>query len=403
MLGKQDYYRLPRGSQDIPHPRTIPDIISRSIFIHLCAALAYALLLSTLQRTSWRRGINLPGPWWIWILCSVLFPELILVQIGLWLMNKLYSCAVELLGTNLRLHNQRRRGIANGTKSPSITATLVQFFVLVIPLFFAFKGYRQRLAMRYHEANYVANLGLDHRNGWATISGLVSSAAIFGVLLISIVGGRRIHDNKTAAILSQSSRVMADGEGEDLRYHEENDGNRNDERKESNDLSRQTNDQIHASFGREPDEAPGSSLADLFNNLDAMLPLVLTALIHQVLLAVTNRFPPLIAFFTTSWCFLVVPILCISFFLLPLSQQQISRQAFTSRNWNDLPLPFTLLLQNAVIIASWLLIGSTIIVQAWCDGAELGNAGAGHMQAWNYRWRVKDQFSHGDSDRVYMG
>ncbi|MCJ1398024.1 hypothetical protein MMC11_001221 [Xylographa trunciseda] len=50
------------------------------------------------------------------------------------------------------------------------------------PLIVTVLAYKQRLALRYMAADYVGNLGLDHRNAWISIGGIVAasgSAAIF--------------------------------------------------------------------------------------------------------------------------------------------------------------------------------------------------------------------------------
>lgn len=141
------------------------------------AACAYAHLLSTL---GWKKPHGAPLSALL-ILAFVLLPELILLQLGFWLVPSLLV---------KRWREMSGRRFVELTRELGVDTRWVIARALVVclnslPLVTVFYAYRNRLCIRYHEAVYVGNLGLDHRNGWLSIAGLVAVGltAVLSVVL----------------------------------------------------------------------------------------------------------------------------------------------------------------------------------------------------------------------------
>lgn len=406
------HYKIPKGSQDIPHPRTIFDILFRTIFIQVCAALAYALFLSILKQTSQRRGRrfgDLAGPWWTWPLLSVLLPELVIVQIGLWVICGCFPSIADTVGIGLPVRSQPCITQSKGRKT-SVWSSILQSIALSIPLYYAGQAYKERLSMRYHQADYVGNLGIDHRNGWAVVSGLFCGAATILHSLILVLGNQHIKERpetRHSGVLSQLDSIAEQYEKEEEAGEDwtEKDGVGSHRRKSSDESQYVNSRSINlptikiASSSRSTQK----SFITLFNNTEVVLTLYLTSVVHQIPMEATNRTSPLVAVISTPWCLSVIPIILLSVFTLPYAQRLIVWRAFVSSSRSGKAIVLFNLLRSVAILVLWLLVGTTILVQAWSDLSEIQDIRHQILQPWNYRWRVKDIFSHGDKDRVYMG
>ena len=410
------HYKIPNGSQDIPHPRTISDILLRTIFIQLCAALAYALFLHMSKQASQvkgRRFGDLPGPWLIWPMLSVLLPELAIVQIALWRICAFFPFIADAMGigSSPRLQPRMTQRMA---RRPNMWTTILQSVILYIPLYYAGLGYRERLFMRYHQADYVGNLGIDHRNGWAVVSGVYCLAATVLNLFRIAFGNQQVVERSGARYSGVSSRL--DSIVEEYEEEAEAEAEEDDdwaEKDRTGSQRRKNPDDSEYANGRSispttPTKAVSSrstrqSWAALLNSSEVNVTLSLTSIIHQIPLAVTNRLSPLVAVVTTRWCLSVIPIIFLSIFALPYTQRSRVWRALFSLHKDDKKLVFFTLLRTMTVIIPWLLVGITIFVQVWSDLSELQDIGHEILQPWNYRWRVKDIFSHRDRDRVYMG
>ena len=182
----------PRGSLAIPHPRSVPDIILRSAAIHVFASIAYANLLylvPALSRRSQRSVPQTPSSRWQHLLrlagypifFAFLPPIFLTTHLALRLLLPLvlqHESAADLTSVHLQL------------PAAQVLSHGVIAVVSALPLMRALAGYRTRLAMRYHEAFYVGNLGLDHRNGWIAASGLTAGALTVLVVGMRVLTGR---------------------------------------------------------------------------------------------------------------------------------------------------------------------------------------------------------------------
>ena len=204
-------YQAPPGGLYVANPRTATDIVVRSLAIHCFAVCAYAQLTSLLSWTTNRRFATLP------VLLFMLFPELVILQ------SLCYVCSIFIAGrappdqfassrftglpeknTELRLQNGdalETSYIANpghgkgikpdieklcedpGTRALPSTLHLLFLIATSGPLIVTIVAYKQRLAIRYMAADYVGNLGLDHRNAWISIGGTVAASGSLAVIL----------------------------------------------------------------------------------------------------------------------------------------------------------------------------------------------------------------------------
>ena len=319
-------YTPPKGSQIFPNPRTAADILLRTGGIHIFAACAYFHLLTTLDRR-W-----LERPWLnqlLLLLFFVLVPEFILLQLGFWL--------ARILLTKRWREPSRRRFVemardfeAHGVQR--LVVILVLATLYSSPLVVVVLAYRNRLGIRYHEAIYVGNLGLDHRNGWLSVAGLVASGLNFVLVVASF-------------LLSRFSAGVGDDEGGNV----ESDDSRNPKEKIQGADPRPINLEFDWLF-----------LPELFT----------AALIHQFLLSRTNH-PVPVAMYAKS-----VPLLLVS----------AVAAAFLYRKRGV----------HLEVIARYFavaFVAATIVSQLGWDLWELYDVTHGRVQEYNYRWGAKDWFS----------
>ncbi|MCJ1390251.1 hypothetical protein MMC18_003109 [Xylographa bjoerkii] len=205
-------YRAPPGGLYVVNPRTIFDIVARSLAIHCFAVCAYAQLTSLLSWTTHRRLTT------VQITLFMLFPELAILQALFYVSLILitgrgrpdqfaHNHSADLAENNWkqRLRDNYGPDTSNIAKSthrivtetdgekqfedPSKRAfpwTLHLLFVITTcgPLIVTVLAYKQRLAIKYMAADYVGNLGLDHRNAWVSIGGIVAASGSIALLFL---------------------------------------------------------------------------------------------------------------------------------------------------------------------------------------------------------------------------
>ena len=194
----------PRGSLAIPHPRSVPDIILRSTAIHIFATIAYAnilYLLPALNRRVHRFAASETTSQWQHLCSVAAYLALFAFLPPLFLTAHL---VVRLLLPLVFQHESAAILTAAQQTLPIGQALSHGAIALIsaLPLTRALAGYKTRLAMRYHEAVYVGNLGLDHRNGWIAVSGLVAAG-----LTILVVGVRALTGRKEEAGSEGTSEI----------------------------------------------------------------------------------------------------------------------------------------------------------------------------------------------------
>lgn len=214
-------YVPPPGSVDLPNPRTITGIAIYTLAIHFLAVVAYIHLGTILSWSPSHRKII------VLTITFALFPELILVSLATQVTKTLgklpaairrQSPATYLLSTILGTHAQLpldlqgRKGSSRPISDfdptdvkrkdePYTVKWALRFtFILInsLPLALNILAYKHRLQMRYHSATYVANLGLDHRNGWVAIGGLVATTMS---AIASLLRTRWVHSTPENASL----------------------------------------------------------------------------------------------------------------------------------------------------------------------------------------------------------
>ena len=226
--------------------------------------------------------------------------------------------------------------------------------------------------MRYHEATFVGALNIDHRNGWAAVAGLIAGIASIIVLIYTLISNHSKVPQQNGHSRSKSLEKVEDG-GFDSSTLEPQHSRSND----------------HPFFIRWLLFAPSFDPVAGFE-------LLLAVVIHQFPLIATNRRSPLALLFSS-------PYQIFSFFLLfflSWSAKVCVTTIFVGRH----PV-----LSKRVFLADFLLyvytfaVSATVVLQAWSDVGELNDVSRGRLQAWNYRWQIKDWFSARDPDKVYMG
>ena len=301
------HYTPPDGGLYVAHPRTAGDILFRTGLITIFSACAYGHLCLLL---GWERlhGKRISP---LLIVAFILLPELILLQLGFWAIPTLL-----VRGLATRRVAQLRE-LALDSKWISLHLAFTVFNAL--PLIATFFSYRDRLGVRYRAAIYVANLGLDHRNGWLAIGALVAVALSLFLLAVLVWKG----NHSTADLEADSTRAVK-------------------EQQQSNEF-----------------------------DWTALTEVVYAALIHQILLAKTNHWVPLIAYYRSPWC-------------PPIWQALIIWYVYKRRG-----------VQRNTIIrgCSYILILATTIPQLITDLWELYDVNQGRVEAYNYRWKVKDLVS----------
>lgn len=189
-------YEPPPGGLFAPNPRTVDDIVLRSLAIHAFAIFAYVHLASVLPLSATPRVV------FCQIFLFALMPELVVVQLLSYGIIALYA----LMG--LRMYNksadpntppaEKSRPTLEDSKAdpavrvedaassgPSLVLRLLGLALNCLPLIATVLAYKQRLGIRYRAATYVGNLQLDHRNGWIAIGGLVAAGMTTMILVIS--------------------------------------------------------------------------------------------------------------------------------------------------------------------------------------------------------------------------
>ena len=247
-------YKVPPGGLYAADPRTVNDIILRSLAIHGFSIFAYAQFIDTL---SWDTQLM---TYILQMAMFMLFPEFILVQLCYCIVMKSLPNPSRISQyVPLSMLNESGKALkasANGSpcqqdltenfkqREVSWYLQLAVLILDIVPLTYTIFAYHERLGIIFMKADYVANLYVDHRNGWSAIGGLVA-ACLSTVLIIS-------------------KRIFAGREG--------------------------TRSPYSATFRVEE-----ASKLVLF----AMI--VITTLIHQILLAATNHIVPL---YSLRWAIL---------------------------------------------------------------------------------------------------
>ncbi|MCJ1417562.1 hypothetical protein MMC32_003906 [Xylographa parallela] len=205
-------YQPPPGGLYVTNPRTVVDIVARSLAIHCFAVCAYAQLKSLAPWTT-DRQLSI-----VQMVLFLLFPELAVMQAPFYVLFVLLAGRESPDRVVHKPHadpsgknpNHRRRD-SNGPDTPKVdnstAATAVEtdsekqfdhaskravpsrshlLFAITTsaPLVATILAYKQRLALTYMAADYVGNLGLDHRNGWIAIGGMVAATGSVVLLFL---------------------------------------------------------------------------------------------------------------------------------------------------------------------------------------------------------------------------
>lgn len=331
-------FRPPAGSLDVPHPRTPPDIILRTLLIQTFSAIAYAHLLYLL---SFRRPHGV-GRLSLFLLPAFLcMPYLLILQLAFSLLPMFIA------GPYRRRVVARFRALpfelglissTSGTGLPRLAAHALFAVLNAVPLAAVLGAYRQRLGMRYHQMTYVTNLGLDHRNGWAAAGGLLSVGAALVVVLALVL-------------------VIFAGVAEPAR---------------SDELPRLVLPETDMGNGhaRSAVKAVVGDISGESVDWSALLDVLYACAIHQFVLGATQHPIPVVLVFK-AW--FLWPFVGVGLWWL-LTKQRV-------------PLE-TLALGGALF-----LIGLTIVTPLVWDLLELYKVSHGDLRVWNFRWMVKDWVS----------
>ena len=365
-------YIPPRGSLDIPHRRTAADILFRTVFINGAAFLACHHLVRLLEQRRHPQKL-LPVARYSLPLFAILLPELLPIQLGFRLIQECIAKrrAVSEFSDENAVKEERSVSGHNGRELMRWAAKHIALVAAnLIPLWAAIQGYRERLAMRYHEATYVGNLNLDHRNGWAAFAGVMAAAVSMLTILHALTFGHTTSPQENGHTRAKS-------------------------------LEGETSGLYDSSFDAPLQSKDSSRLVHILNSLPSFdistrLQILLAALIHQIPLLATNRLTPFeLLNQHKGWLLLIILLFLFSWILtLYIDSRHHDRNLAVSRN-RFLADLFTFV-YNIIFV-------STIVTQACSDVGELYDVTHGRLMPWNYRWQVKDRFSTGDNDRVYMG
>jgi hypothetical protein len=170
-------YVPPPGGVYVPNPRSISDILIRSLAIHLFSICSYAHLTywspSNKSKTVYVRDVFL----------FVLSPELVIWH----LLEEIVGCFLKYRKARLERWNLPQQNVSekdttgkNEENKPRKTPHIFHLLMIItysFPLLATVFAYRERLNIRYRAATYVGNLGIDHRNGWISIGGLIAAGA----------------------------------------------------------------------------------------------------------------------------------------------------------------------------------------------------------------------------------
>ena len=323
----------------VGHPRSPVDIVVRSAAIHVFAVIAYANLLyllpaltrgrfpfskshdSTPKHASLLLAYTKLFPW---LEAFADLPAFLLTHLGLRLLLPLV------------LRQETFSTLFSLDQPFSLLDALPSVLIAVLcalPLNNAFAGYRTRFAMRYHEAIYVGNLGLDHRNGWIAVAGLLTTCLTIAVALVRATAR---NDNEA-------------GQEDDKRWEEKTQGSEE---------------------GSENTSTWRDNMSVWWESWEPLAEAGLAALIQQPLLLRTNHIAPLGAL-GTVW-----PLLLVSAGVgWLLHRRRGGRGVIAAR----------------VVVGAFVL--ATVVLQAGWDGLEFASVLQGRVRPYNYRWAVRDDFS----------
>ena len=314
------------------NPRSITDILLRSLAIHVFSICAYAQLRA-LQSWNTSRGLHL-----LYIAAFTLFPETILVQlvynIVYALLSRLRSASEDtstsylisgLLGAQVATQetpdtSQSISGIdPQGLRDEFVprdstwTCHLLFAILNIIPLTANIYAYIERFKIGYWAASDVGNLGFDHRTAWIAIGGTLS--ATFSILIL--LQQRKWYLN---AMSTRPQRVCSD-------------------------------------IG---------TIRKTFSNQIST-----AAVIHTFLLVKTHHADGNLRYLTI-----------LTLFMFFISRSMIW-SARSRHSW----------LEFAVMFTTIVLVMNNVAMQLIVDINELSNVANGQVEAYNYRWKVKDILS----------
>ncbi|MCJ1290122.1 hypothetical protein MMC34_001658 [Xylographa carneopallida] len=206
-------YHVPPGGLYVPDPRTVVDIVARSLAIHCFAVCAYAHFSSLIPWALSQRWVI------VQMVLFMLLPELAVMQVPFVVlfivfarripreeyMNNLRadlsetSTKLSLLGGHgqetftadktipqLAVETDSEKQLDNSSQHTSTGVFPLLFIITTsVPLILTVLAYKQRLGVTYMAADYVGNLGLDHRNAWVSIGGLVAITGSVAVLFLT--------------------------------------------------------------------------------------------------------------------------------------------------------------------------------------------------------------------------
>ena len=218
--------------------------------------------------------------------------------------------------------------------------------------------------MRYHEADYVGNLGLDHRNGWLSAGGLVVvglSLVLLGVFAVMQEAGL---DESERDVAEEEEALSSDGE---KRLSSSSYASPSSSSSSSSFEDEKGERKLEQGMGIDPPLQPNPTFALDWTTLSELL---YATAIHQLLLKITNHFVPLTAFLR-SWPMLLGSCL-LAWYLCKKRGAQYETMACC------FALAF---------------VAATVATQLGTDLGELYDVSRGVVQRYNYRWAVKDWFS----------
>ncbi|MCJ1284644.1 hypothetical protein MMC26_003979 [Xylographa opegraphella] len=220
-------YQVPPGGLYVTNPRTVVDIVARSLAVHCFAVCAYAHFRILVPWTLERRLML------VQMVLFMLVPELAIMQALLYVPFILFTARVpadcfapKRLADVSGDHRKYRIRDSYGSDKlnyerpalPTVVQTdgegnvkysevtfpwvsqLIFVFITSGPLIVTILAYKQRLALTYMVADYVGNLGLDHSNAWVSIGGMV--AATGSVTLIFLK-----RSSTSEAVLSKATML----------------------------------------------------------------------------------------------------------------------------------------------------------------------------------------------------
>ena len=325
-------YTPPDGGLYVSDPRTITDILLRSLAIHVFSICAYTQLRA-LQ--SWKTSRELRI---LYTAAFTLFPEVILVNLFYNFVNafrdRLRSPSEDtsasylisrLLGVQVITEespnsSQLISGIdSQGLREESVlqdstwTCHLLFAILNIIPLGANVLAYIERFRIGYRAASDVGNLGFDHRTAWIAIGGTMSATLSILILLRQ----RKWYRN---AVSTRPQRVRSD---------------------------------------------IGTARKTIFDHIS------IAGVIHTFLLAKTHHAEGNLRYLTI--------ITLVMFFICRL----LVCSARSRRSWLDF----------AVTFITIVLVMNNAVMQLTVDINELYNIANGQVEAYNYRWKVKDILS----------